>query len=351
MMERRSWGTGYDRDIEVFSLDLGRGQRAEITNFGGALVGLFVPDRNGAVDDVVLGYDNLEGYKKCTKSLGVIVGRHANRIEDAAFTIGGVTYQLAANNGKNHIHGGPKGFGKVIWQPKIVQGQIGEALELSYFSRNGEEGYPGNLQVQVTYSATSTGGLRLDYLAETDQDTVVNLTNHAYFNLAGQGRGCIYDHELELYADFFTPISVECLPTGEIFKVDGTPFDFRTKTLMGARIDADHEQIRAGHGYDHNWVIRQTGESLAKAARVEHAPTGRVLEVWTTKPGIQFYSGNFLDETVRGKGGVPHPRRSGFCLETQYFPNSLRFPHFPSAILRAGERYEHSTIYQFSVLK
>lgn len=337
-MERKSWGTHGGRPVELFTLDLGEGFRAEITNFGGALVSLSVPDRDGAFRDVVLGYDNLEGYVSCTSSLGILVGRHANRIEKAQFTLGGVTYDLAANDGRNHLHGGPGGFGKVVWEPRIVQREGRDALELTYFSPHGEEGYPGNLKVQVTYWASSQGALRLDYLATSDQDTVVNLTNHAYFNLAGQG--LILDHELQLEADFFTPINSECLPTGEIYKVEGTPLDFRRMTPIGARIDSEHEQIRAGQGYDHNWILRRHGDDLAKAARVEHAPSGRVLEVWTTKPGIQFYSGNFLKTAL-------HPHRSGLCLETQFFPNSMRFSHFPSPILRAGERYEHSTIYCF----
>ncbi len=334
-MERKIWETNHGRQIELFTLDLGGGYRAEITNFGGALVGLYFPDGQ----NVVLGYDSLEDYLKCTKSLGVIVGRHANRIENAEFQLGEATYKLAANNGNNHIHGGPGGFGKVVWEPKVLKSHRGEALELSYLSPDGEEGYPGNLNVKVTYSAESLGGLRIDYVAETDLDTVVNLTNHAYFNLAGQGTGLILDHELELYADFFTPINSECLTTGEILKVEGSPLDFRNSTPIGDRIDADHEQISAGHGYDHNWIIRRQGQGLVKAAQAKHMESGRSLEVWTTKPGIQFYSGNFLDSTL-------HPRRSGFCLETQYFPNSLKFPHFPSAILKKGTSYEHSTIYQ-----
>ncbi len=341
-MERRIWGTVQGRTVELFTLNLGKGYQAQITNFGGALVSFLAPDRQGRYANVLLGYDSLEGYIKCTSSLGVLVGRHANRIEDAQFTLGDKTYKLAANDGRNHLHGGPGGFGKVVWEPRVVETPFGEGLELSYVSPHGEEGYPGNLKVQVTYSPTEeAGGLRLDYVAEADQDTVVNLTNHAYFNLAGQGQDSILDHELALYADFFTAINNEGVPTGEIFKVAGTPLDFRQMHAIGDKIDADHEQIRAGKGYDHNWIVRNGGKGLVRAARAEHAPTGRVLEVWTTKPGIQFYSGNFLNTPV-------HPYRSGFCLETQFFPNSLRFSHFPSAILKQGERYEHSTIYDFS---
>lgn len=339
-MERKSWGTYGGRSIELFTMELGRGCRAEITNFGGALVGLYVPDKDGVLRDVVLGYDSLQGYVDCTSSLGVLVGRHANRIEGAQFKLNGIRYDLAANDGRNHLHGGPGGFGKVVWEPRVVQGEHGEALQLRYFSPDGEEGYPGNLEVEVTYSPSSAGALRIDYMATSDRDTVVNLTNHAYFNLAGQGEGLILQHELQLYSDFFTPINAECLPTGEIYKVEGTPLDFRTLTPIGARIDNEHDQVRFGQGYDHNWIIRRSGKGLEKAARVEHGPSGRALEVWTTKPGIQFYSGNFLKTAL-------HPRRSGLCLETQYYPNSMRFSHFPSPILRAGERYEHSTIYDF----
>lgn len=342
-MERKIWGTHEGKTVELFTLDLGEGYQAQITNFGGALVSLYAPDRQGTLADVLLGYDSLEDYVKCKSSLGVLVGRHANRIEGAQFTLGDVTYQLAANDGRNHLHGGPGGFGKVVWEPQVVETSFGEGLKLSYFSPHGQEGYPGNLKVQVTYSqAEEAGGLRLDYVAEADQDTVVNLTNHAYFNLAGQGQGSIIDHELELYADFFTAINSEGLTTGEIFKVEGTPLDFRQKRAIGEGIDADHDQIRAGRGYDHNFIINGGGRGLMRAARVGHPPTGRVLEVWTTKPGVQFYSGNFLQTKT-------HPYRSGFCLETQFFPNSLRFSHFPSAILKQGERYEHSTIYDFSL--
>ena len=350
-MERKTWGTLGTQQIELFTLKLGGGLEAQISNFGAALVGVLAPDHQGQLADVVLGYDSFDGYKHCTSSLGVMVGRHANRIEGAQFSLHGRQYQLAANDGKNHLHGGPLGFGKVVWTPKVIQTAHGEGLELHYFSPHGEEGYPGNLKVKVTYGPTGNQGLRMDYWAKGDQDTVVNLTNHTYFNLAGQGQGVILDHELEIYADFFTPINGECVPTGEIYKVEGTPLDFRNKTMIGERINADHDQIKAGLGYDHNWILRRQGKGLEKAARVEHTPTGRVLEVWTTKPGVQFYSGNFLNEGVIGKGGVPYVKRSGFCLETQFFPNSLRFPHFPSAILPAEAIYEHSTIYQFSVLK
>jgi aldose 1-epimerase len=343
-MERKPWGSYQGKPVELFTLPLGEGYRAEITNFGGALVSLYAPDQQGNVADVLLGYDNLEGYLQCTSHLGVLVGRHANRIEGAQFTLGDVTYKLAANDGRNHLHGGPGGFGKVVWDPEVVETPFGQGLKLRYLSPHGEEGYPGNLQVEVTYRPTQkAGGLGIDYVAETDQDTVVNLTNHAYFNLAGRGQGSIIHHELELCADFFTAINSEGIPTGEIFKVDGTPLDFRQKRAIAEGIDADDEQIRAGRGYDHNWIINGGGRGLVKAARVEHPSTGRVLEVWTTKPGIQFYSGNFL-------GSGQYPYRTGFCLETQYFPNSLKFAHFPSAILKKGQRYEHSTIYDFSVV-
>lgn len=341
-MTRKTWGCVQGQKVELFSLDLGLGYEVEITNFGGAIVAVYAPDRKGKTANVVLGYPGLQGYLNCTQSLGVLVGRHANRIEGAQFILGDITYKLAANNGRNHIHGGPGGFGKVVWQPKIVETAFGPGLQLSYFSRDGEEGYPGNLQVEVTYAPISGGGgLGIHYAAVSDQDTVVNLTNHAYFNLAGPDSTSILDHELQIAGDFFTAINSEGLTTGEIFKVAGTPLDFRTMTPIGQGIDSGYEQIAAAQGYDHNWIISTSGPKLRKAARVEHPPTGRALEVWTTKPGIQFYSGNSLI-------GHPYPRRSGFCLETQYFPNSLRFSHFPSCILPAGTRYEHTTIYDFS---
>lgn len=347
-MEKKLWGTLDGKDVELFSLDLGQGCRAEITNFGAAVVSLFTPDKNGQLADVVLGYDSLEGYKKCSKSLGVIVGRHANRIQGAQFTLGDQTYKLTANVGNNHLHGGPGGFGRLVWDPEIIEVDNKKALKLKLFSPHGDEGYPGNLHVEVIYSGTGSGGLQMDYWARGDQDTVVNLTNHAYFNLAGQGTGLILDHELRLNADFFTPMNNESLTTGEIRKVEGTPLDFRTKKLIGDGIEAQHEQISFGSGYDFNWVLNRKGAGLEKAARVEHGPTGRVLEVLTTKPGIQFYSGNFLDDV--GKGGALYPKWSGFCLETQFFPNSLRYSHFPSPVLKAGDVYKHSTIYQFSTL-
>jgi aldose 1-epimerase len=346
-MERKLWGTAAGKQVELFTLDLGQGNSAAITNFGAALVSLYVRDRSGEVADVTLGYDSVQEYEQCTKYLGVVVGRYANRIAGAQFTLGGKEYQLAANDGRNHLHGGPGGFAKRVWDPEVISTETGEALKLSYFSPDGEEGYPGNLQVEVVYSPTGTGGLRIDYVASCDQDTVLNLTNHAYFNLAGHGSGPILDHELEICADFYTPADAESIPTGEILKVEGTPMDFRSKTAIGARIDADFDQLRYAGGYDHNWVLRRTGSGLALAARVEHAPTGRVMEVLTTKPGIQFYTGNYLDG-VAGKGGAKYEWRGGFCLETQFFPDSPHQAHFPCPILRAGERYAHSTIYQFS---
>lgn len=344
-MERKTWGTAAGRQVELFTMDLGQGNRAVLTNWGAALVSLYARDNQGSVDDVVLGYDTLEEYVACDKSMGVIVGRYANRIEDAQFTLGGKTYRLPANIGRHHLHGGPGGLAKRVWEPEVISSEAGPALKLSYFSPAGEEGYPGNLQVTVIYAPTGDGGLRIHYTAVSDEDTILNLTNHAYFNLAGQGRGLILDHELELDADFFTPANADSLPTGEIWRVEGTPMDFRTRTAIGARIDADYDQLRFGHGYDHNWVIRRTEPGLCRAARVEHPASGRVLEVYTTKPGIQFYAGNYLDG-VKGKGGVRYEKRSGFCLETQFFSNSPKYGHFPSPILRAGEHYEHVTIYQ-----
>lgn len=341
-----AWGKLAGKDVELFTLELGEGCTAQVTNFGAALVSLYAPDNKGKLTDVVLGYDSLEGYVQCTASLGVIVGRHANRIEDASFQLGRRIYQLAKNDGRNHIHGGPTGFGKRVWDAELIKTEHGQGLKLTYHSPDGEEGYPGNLDVEVVYRPNGRGGLVMDYSALSDQDTVVNLTNHAYFNLAGQGTGSILDHELEICADFFTPVNAESLPTGEIWKVEGTPFDFRQKTPVGLRIAEDHEQLKFGSGYDHNWVLRKTEGGLSLAARLEHGATGRVLEVYTTKPGIQFYSGNHLN--TKGKGGVVYGSRSGLCLETQFFPNSLRHSHFPSPIVHAGERYQHTTVYQLS---
>lgn len=346
-MDKLRWGMSQNQLVELFRIGQKDGCHVYITNFGAAVVSVWTPDKKGNFGDIVLGYENLQGYEECTESLGVVVGRHANRLGGASFSIDEEVFTLVANDGVNHIHGGVKGFGKVVWDAEFIQGREQKALELSYLSPHGEEGYPGNLQVRVVYDLTKDGKLWIDYWACSDRDTIVNLTNHSYFNLAGQGS--ILDHQLLIEADFYTPIDEQSLPTGEIRKVEATPFDFRRLKRIGSGIEGDHEQLKFGSGYDHNWVLRDQGQ-LKKAARVEHQASGRALEVYTTKPGIQFYSGNFLGGFA-GKDGIKYENRSGFCLEAQYFPNSIAYPHFPQALLRAGDLYTHSTVYHFTLIK
>jgi Galactose mutarotase and related enzymes len=345
---KRSFGnTGDGTEVYIFTLKNCNGMTAEITNFGGIVARLFVPAKDGKLDDVVLGYDNLNGYLKHGPYFGAIVGRHANRIEDAKFEINGVEYRLNANDGKNHLHGGLKGFDKAIWQPEVIEKDSNESLQLTYRSRDGEENYPGNLDVKVIYTLTDENALNIDYFAVSDKDTVVNLTNHSYFNLSGHKSGNISNHKLMINADEFTPINSECIPTGEIRSVKGTPMDFTTLSLIGPGLESGYKQIDCGHGYDHNWVLN--GEGLKKAAEVVDENSGRVMEVYTTMPGVQFYSGNFLEETEGCKDGAVYRKRAGLCLETQYFPNALKHRDFPSPILRAGELYRHTTVYKFLV--
>lgn len=331
--------------VEIYTLSDGP-YEARITTFGGVLVSLKVPDRSGKVGDVVLGFDNLEGYVANFNGpsdafLGALIGRYANRIAHGSFTLDGNKYSLPKNNGDNTLHGGPHGFNNVVWRAKLVA----NGVELTYVSKDGEAGFPGNLTAVVRYTLVK-GDLRIEYSATTDKDTVVNLTNHAYFNLAGQGN--ILDHQLTLYASRFTPVDAGLIPTGELKPVESTPFDFRKATAVGVRIDANDEQLHLGHGYDHNWVLDGGGGKLTEAAEVYDPNSGRVLKVLTDQPGIQFYSGNFLDGSIRGKGGKPLERRSALCLETQHFPDSPNHPDFPTTELKPGERYHTVTVYSFS---
>jgi aldose 1-epimerase len=339
------------QEIDLYTLTNRNGVAIGIMNRGGTVVSIRVPDRSGKLGDVVLGFDSLDGYLKDNPFFGALVGRYGNRIAKGRFKLNGVEYKLAVNNGENHLHGGLQGFDKVVWNARDVSEGRLPRLELTYLSKDGEEGYPGNLSVVVVYSLTDANELRLDYSATTDKDTVVNLTNHTYFNLAGAGEGDILGHELTLYADRFTPADKGLIPTGELRSVEGTPFDFRKPTAIGARIEAQDQQIQVGGGYDHNFVLNSGGGSLALAARVGEPKTGRVLEVLTTEPGVQFYTGNFLDGKLAGKGGKSYPKRSGFCLETQHFPDSPNHPKFPSTELKAGAKYQTTTVYRFSVAK
>ncbi len=338
--------------VDLYLLKNKNGVEVAITTYGGAVVSLKVPDRNGKLGDVVLGYNSLEGYENDKAYLGAIVGRYANRIAHAQFTLDGKTYALAKNNGENSLHGGIKGFNKKVWTAKAIPGKDDQALELSYISKDGEESFPGNLKVTVTYMLMDSNKLRIEYSATTDKKTVVNLTNHSYFNLAGPGSGDILGHVLMIEADKFTPVDSGLILTGELRDVAGTPFDFRQPTAIGARIDANDEQIKLGGGYDHNFVLRRKmSDPISLAARVTEEASGRVMEVWTTEPGVQFYTGNFLDGSVHGKSGVAYEKRSAFCLETQHFPDSPNQPKFPSVVLNPGEQYHTTTIYKFSVRK
>ena len=348
-IEKRVFGTTPDgTTVDIYTLTNANGLEAQITNYAGIVVSLKVPDRNGKLKDVVLGYDNLEGYLKETPYFGAIIGRYGNRIAKGKFSLNGVEYTLAQNNGENHLHGGIKGFDKVVWQAKPLKHDDSVGLELVYLSKDGEEGYPGNLSVTVVYTLTNNNELKIDYSATTDKETVVNLTNHSYFNLANAGAGDILSHEMMINADKFTPVDKGLIPTGELRSVKDTPMDFTQPTAIGERIDQDDEQLINGLGYDHNWVLNNSDGSMALAARVYEPTTGRVLEVYTTEPGLQFYSGNFLDGSITGKEGTVYQKRHGFCLETQHFPDSPNKPGFPSTVLKPGDKYTTTTIYKFS---
>ncbi len=333
-------------EVYLFTLRNLKGAEARISNYGGLVVSLKMPDRDGKLGDVVLGYDHLADYIKETPYFGALIGRYGNRIARGKFTLDGQQYTLATNNYPNALHGGNQGFDKVVWEPMVLANPDGPALKLTYVSKDGEEGYPGTLSVTVIYTLTQDNGLKVDYTATTDKDTVVNLTQHSYFNLAG--RGDVLDHVVMIPADRFTPVDSTLIPTGELRSVDGTPFDFRTPTAIGARIKQDDEQLKFANGYDHNWVINKQPGQLTLMARVTEPTTGRVLEVFSTEPGLQFYSGNFLDGTLTGKGGWVYQFRNGFCMEPQHFPDSPNHPAFPSVVLKPGQVYRNTIIYKFS---
>ena len=337
------------QDADIYTLTNSGGAEVKITNYGGIVTSLRVPDRNGKLDDIVLGFDNLDAYLKGHPYFGAIIGRYGNRIAKGRFTLHGLEYKLAVNNGENHLHGGIKGFDKVVWNAKPRKVANGAALELTYLSKDGEEGYPGNLSVKVVYTLTNANELKIDYSATTDKDTVVNLTHHSYFNLAGQGNGDILNHRLFVNAARFTPTDAGSIPTGELRSVRGTPFDFTRATTIGARINQDYEQLKFGKGYDHNFVLNGKIGTLRRVARVSESTSGRVMEVRTTEPGMQLYSGNFLDGTLTGKNGKVYQQRYGFCLETQHYPDSPNKPNFPNTVLRKGGRYHTITIYKFSL--
>ena len=359
-VEKEAFGTLTDGTVvDLYTLTNTHNVILKLMTYGGTIVSLIVPDHQGNLADVVLGFERFEHFVNPQNPyFGAIIGRYANRIARGKFMLDGIEYTLAQNNGVNHLHGGLKGFDKVVWnarehvsetsRPELAEGQ--GSVKLSYISQDGEEGYPGTLTVTVIYTLTDDNALKIEYSAETDQKTVVNLTNHAYFNLAGAASGQdILNHELMLVADQFTPGDAGLIPTGELRSVKGTPMDFTQSMPIGARIQASNEQLQAAGGYDHNWVLNSHGKSLALAARLYEPTSGRVMDVHTTEPGIQFYSGNFLDGSITGKGGIVYHKHAGLCLETQHFPDSPNHPEFPSTILAPGERYTQTTVYAFSV--
>lgn len=328
-------------DAKYFTLTNDRGLEVSIITYGGAIASLKVPDRKGDPGDIVLGYDTLDDYVRNPRYLGALIGRHANRIGLGKFSLNGVDYQLPQNNGANHLHGGFKGFDKRVWSASVD----GSVLRLSYLSKDGEEGYPGNVRAEVSYTL-SDNQLSIEYHATTDAGTIVNLTNHSYFNLKGEGT--ILDHELTLNADGFTPVSKDLIPSGEIRSVEGTPMDFRKSTAIGSRIHEPYDQLGFTGGYDHNFVLNDNDGLLRSAGRLYEASTGRVVEVLTTQPGMQFYSGNFLDGSLAGKKGMVYHKYAGLCLEPQHFPDAPNHSNFPSTVLRPGEEYKQVTVFRFS---
>ena len=342
--------TSEGQAIELYTLRNSKGMEATIMTYGGIVTSLKTPDRKGQFGDVVLGYDNLDGYLKSTPYFGALIGRYGNRIAKGKFSLDGVEYTLATNNVPNHLHGGLKGFDKQVWTARPLETAHGPSLILTYVSQNGEEGYPGTLSVTAIYSITEDNELRLDYSATTSAKTVVNLTQHSYFNLRGSGD--ILDHAVIINADKFTPVDGGLIPTGELRPVAGTPFDFMSPHTIGERINKNDEQLKLGNGYDHNWVaIKQTPGELSWMATVLEPTSGRMMEVWSTEPATQFYSGNFLDGTITGKGGWTYQFRNGFCFEPQHYPDSPNHPAFPTTELNPGEKYHNTIIYKFSAKK
>jgi aldose 1-epimerase len=353
---RAPFGRATDgKPAELFTLTNARGIEVRLTNYGGIITSLRTPDRSGRFDDIALGYDSLSGYLKDTPYFGAIVGRYGNRIARGRFTIDGTTYRLAINNGPNTLHGGLRGFDKVVWNAVQFQNASGVGVTLDYTSADMEEGYPGTLRTRVTYTLTDDNRLIVDYLATSDKPTPINLTQHSYWNLAGDGTRDILGHELTINADSMTPVDSTLIPTGEITPVAGTPFDFRTSMPIGLRIDQrQNTQIRYGGGYDHNFVLNRRSaapDSLLHAARVFEPTTGRTLDVFTTEPGMQFYTGNFLDGSITGKSGHIYHYRYGLALETQHYPDSPNHPNFPSSILRPGQQYKTRTVFAFGVAR
>jgi aldose 1-epimerase len=335
--------------IDIFTFRNSKGVELKITNLGGIVISLMVPDRFGNFADVVLGFDKVEDYFDNPNFFGAIIGRCANRIENASFELNGVEYKLSKNFGNHLIHGGFVGFDKVVWQGDIIKKDSEETLQLTYTSKDGEEGFPGELKVKISYTLTEDNALKIEYYAISDKDTVVNLTNHSYFNLLGQGDLDILSHQLMIDSDNFTNINDECITTGEISSVKDTPFDFKTLKPVGIDILEEDEQIRYGCGYDHNFVLEVNGKTPEKFAELYEAKTGRLMEVYTTMPGVQLYTSNFINNNVLGKAGTVYKSRNGICIETQFPPNALKHKNFPTPILKVGEEYKHTTIYKFLI--
>jgi aldose 1-epimerase len=348
-VSRQAFGTTAEGTaVEMFTLRNARGTEVRAITYGGIITSIRVPDRQGQLADVVLGFETLEPYLPRHPYFGAIVGRYGNRIGGAQFSLNGHTYKLAANNGPNHLHGGVRGFDKYVWSAEPLSGA---GVAFSRTSADGEEGYPGNVKIRVAYTLTDANALEIDYQATTDKATPINPTQHSYFNLSGHDAGPILGHEVTLYADRFTPVDANLIPTGELAAVEGTPFDFRTPMAVGARIDQPHSQLKIAGGYDHNFVLNRKADGLQPAARVVDPKSGRTLDVATTEPGVQFYTGNFLDGSQKGKGGTVYNRRNGLCLETQHFPDSPNKPAFPTTILKPGETFRSRTVFTFGVVR
>lgn len=338
------------REVQQYLLENGAGMTMKVINYGATITSMSVPDRNGDSRDVVLGYDSIDGYVNGSEYFGAVVGRYGNRIGKGRFQLDGKEYQLTINNGENHLHGGNIGFNKVLWDAAVPEDSDSPAIRFTYTSRDGEEGFPGTVTLKVTYSLTEDNALRIEYEGITDKTTILNPTQHSYFNLSGNFRNTILNHYLKIEADRFTPVDAGLIPTGELLPVEGTPLDFREFHAIGERIDEPFEQLVFGKGYDHNWVLRNyTGpEQVHKAAELYEPDSGRMMTVFTDQPGLQFYSGNFLDGSAKGKNGIAYEKRTGLCLETQVFPDAPNKPDFPPATLRPGQVYHQTTLYQFS---
>lgn len=333
-------------EAQLFSIENSNGMRVDVTNYGATVVSIYVPDRNGKIEDVVLGYDNLEGYLKDDKYFGATIGRCCNRIENSRFNINGNEYKVTQNEGKNHLHGGIRGFNKVLWDIDIISGRD-NAVQFYYMSKDGEEGYPGNFEVRVKYIVTKDNNLVIEYKGISDKDTIVNLTNHSYFNLSGNFVKKIYDHKLMINSNRFTVNNEESISAGDIRSVEGTPMDFRKPTSILENMNCDYDQLKIGHGYNQNWILDIDGKTLKKAAELIDPNSGRVMAVYTTYPGIQIYTANFFDGSDIGKGGVTYERQNSICLETQYAPNSINYSGLKTPLLRKNEEYFHTIIYKF----